>query len=171
MAFATPIRGRMIYRRRVQMAVYVSIFGALLIAAISAATLPSAYPYSWQTIVTNGALIYIAVILIYLSFYQAIGWMDFERIIGPVPLTPDRDHASYQVSVETREIMHEINNQMMELVGCIDLSADQPDISPETVSRLERASNLAVSVCELQSQAQILIRSLSVEPTQEREDV
>lgn len=170
MVFASPIRGRMIARRRVQMAAYLVIFGLIGGQTIMAAGVPDPASMSGAGLLVGYVLVTIEAILIVVTIMFSFGWRGTEAIVGDTPLQPDADQVTTQASIEARDILHEADNRMALGVGYVNLTLDDVSISPHTRKDMSEAVEALMSATELYGQAHELIRSQSaaVVPPRER---
>lgn len=163
MAFASPIRRRMVRVRRIQMAIYFSVALVWFGQAMSAATVESPWPPSWAAIVQTFAVSYTVLSLAFVAVYQYKKWSDFERIIGDMPLIPDIDDAGIQASIESRPIMHEINGKLTHLLGRLYELRHDTILSNDARSKLDEIDAELDAIIRLHGQAQTLIQAVSKE--------
>lgn len=170
-AFATPIRARMVGRRRLQMAGSLVVFASLGLQALIVSTTPDSYPLSLQTLTGNLALIVVSATLMFVTLNQALGWLAFEEILGKTPLVPPPDAYVAEMSLTSRGIVHAINGDLQLIVGEADLLAADPTLTVPQRAAVMRLVDCVATVTRRMVDVQQLIRSLSpdVPPTTSQE--
>lgn len=163
MAFASPIRARMVKRRHWQMGGALVMFAALGIQTAIVATTPDNYPLSLAAVTGNVALIITLGVLLFLTLQQALGWVSFEEILGKTPLVPPPDAYVSETSLMSRTIVHAINNDLGLLVGEADILAADPTLTLTQRASVMRQVDYAAAITRRMVDVQQLIRSLSPE--------
>jgi hypothetical protein len=162
-AFASPIRERMVHRRRWQMSGALVMFSAMGAQTGLAAETPDVYPLSLPTLTVNLALIVTLGVLLFLTLQQALGWVAFEEILGKTPLIPTPDAYVAETSLVGRRLIHEMNGELQMLVGELELLAADPSLARAQRASLVRVSEHVDTVRRGVIDVQQLIRSLSPE--------
>jgi hypothetical protein len=135
LAFARPIRARMVGRRRTQMIGYVAIFAIIGAQTALVASLPDQPVLSLPTITSGLAFFLIAVIVLYLALHQATGWVSFQQIVAQTPLVPSVE----ETAAAGRELGHIAASQLALVVGAIELVCQDPALAEEHRVLLEQA--------------------------------
>lgn len=163
MAFARPIRWRMVRVRRAQMAMYTTICLAWIGQAAVAGTVESPWPPTWPAITLTAAVLYTVIAIGLMAIYQYAKWADFERTVGDMPLIPDLDTAGVQTSIEARPILHDISTHMTIVLGHVSLLRNDTLISSAGIERLDAIDAQLDIIITLHDRAQKLIQSVSKE--------
>lgn len=160
LVFASPIRQRMVLRRRIQMIGYLIIFLVIGVQTLDAALAPDPPVMTSAGLAVHYVMMSIIGILIAMIMMFSIGWIGTATVVGNAPLQPDPDTAIIQASIEARDILHEINNDMTTAIGLIDLILDVDNgLSDAKRHDLELAQELLESVAQKQNAVHTLIRS------------
>lgn len=162
-AFASPIRGRMVRRRRWQMACALGMFSALGIQAMIVSTTPDVYPLSFQTFSGNLALIVVSGLLLFVTLHQALGWTAFEEVLGKTPLVPVGSALVEQTSLAGRRVLHDLNGDLALAVGEVEILLADPSLAVAHRAALVRVSDYAAAMAHRIVDVQQLVRSLSPE--------
>jgi hypothetical protein len=161
MAFARPIRERMVWRRRAQMVGYLVIFLVLGAQTVSAALVPDPAVITSAGIAVSYAMIAVLLILLLMTLMFSIGWAEVEEIVRDTPLVPTQDEHLAEVSVDGRHFAHAAYGQLSIATGSIELMQEMNDLPPAARSELEQAMAAVLATEEQVKELHKLAISLS----------
>lgn len=161
LAFAAPIRERMVRRRQWQAMAYIAIEMILGFQATVAALTPGSATLSIPMLTVSVASILILIILIWITLAQALGWAEFQRLIMDRPLDPDSEELASEVNIDGRQLLHQIRNDLNITAGVIEMQRAHPSLTPEQQEDLDRAETALMGASEKVNLLHALVRSLS----------
>lgn len=135
-AFATPIRPRMLTRRKWQLLHYLAMLVLLLNEALIAAGAPSIGVKGSPTLTAGVTQLALGGLVISVSFMQARGWIGFERILGRRPLDPTVQDAT----AAGRPLWHQALNDLALITTTLELLEGEPLLSEDGRLNVDRAS-------------------------------
>jgi hypothetical protein len=170
MVFASPIRPRMVWRRRVQMYGYLVIFLAIGGQTVSAALVPDPPVITAAGMAVSYVMMVVMLDLMLLIVMFSIGWVGTEAVVGRTPLQPDSDQTVVQASLDARDILHDIHTSMGVVVGTLELSLQDTGMSFMTREQIGQSIAVLIETAKMQDAAHALIRSQTADIELLRED-
>lgn len=161
LAFASPIRGRMIWRRRWQMIGNLAIFLTLGAQTFSAALVPDPPVISTAGMAVSYAVITVLSILVTMTLMFSIGWAGVQEVLGRTPLVLTAAEQTVETALIGRRVVHDINGDLGLLVGEIEILAADSSISVVHRAAIVRMSASAEAVRLGVIEVQRLMRSMS----------
>jgi hypothetical protein len=129
LAFASPIRKRMVSRRRIQMAGYLAIFLVLGGQTAMAATTPEPPTTSFAGLAVSYAEIAVMVVLLNLTLMFSIGWAGTQEIVK-IPLDPTLEERVAELELAGRQLGHLASSSLQPVVlllGTISKDTSMPE--------------------------------------------
>jgi hypothetical protein len=148
LAFSWAIRARMLRRRRVQMAVFLSIAIMWGLQTTLAANTPDAPVLSLPAIGVSLCTIYTLLSLGLLALHQFRGWSAFQEIVTR-PLQPSQLE---EATAAGRDLGHLASNELTIVLGVLEIVAQEPGLSPTRRADLDQAiTSVAAAAAQIQA--------------------
>ncbi len=157
MAFAAPIRERMVTRRRWQVTGHLLIFLTLGIQTFAAALVPDPPVISSAGTAVSYVEIIVMGILLAMTFMFSVGWAGIQETLGRQPLVP----TVIEASLESRLLLHDMRDDLAMIVGGIEILRIEGGLMPEQHDALARIATAADLLSQRLDSVQQLARSLS----------